>query len=227
MLDDADLDQAAAVAVRARYINVGQSCVNAKRLIIHAAVADRFVQLFCDHAARLKVGDPMQRDTNVGPMARGDLLATLHRQVEQPLSAGADLRAGGKPVEGPGYFYPPTVLDHVTPSMVAFRDETFGPVAAIVRVRDVEGAIMLANQTEFGLGAAIWTSDLKQARKLARQIDAGAVFINGMVASDPPLSLRRYQTIGLRPRTRRVRHSRIRKHQDNLDRRSRSLRSSI
>lgn len=185
VLADADLEEAATTAVKARYINVGQSCVNAKRFIVEDAIADRFVELFCEGVAKLKIGDPTERDTNIGPMARENLMTGLHDQVERTLKAGATLKTGGKPLDREGFYYPPTVLDNVTPDMVAFCEETFGPVAAIIRVKDAEEAIKLANQTEFGLGSAIWTTDIERARKLARDIDAGAVFINGMVASDP------------------------------------------
>jgi succinate-semialdehyde dehydrogenase/glutarate-semialdehyde dehydrogenase len=185
VLADADLEEAAAVAVKARYINVGQSCVNAKRFIVEESIADRFVELFCASVSKLKIGDPMERDTNIGPMARANLMSGLHEQVEKTVAAGATLKKGGKPIEGDGFYYPPTVLDNVRPDMVAFCEETFGPVAAIIRVKDADEAIRLANQTEFGLGSALWTKDMERARKLARRIDAGAVFINGMVASDP------------------------------------------
>lgn len=185
VLADADLEQAAVVAVKARYINVGQSCVNAKRFIVEEAVADRFVELFCAEVAKLKIGDPRERDTNIGPMARENLMTGLHSQVERTVAAGANLKIGGQPLDRTGYFYPPTVLDHVTPEMTAFCEETFGPVAAIIRAKDADHAIALANQTEFGLGSAIWTRNIENARKLARRIEAGAVFINGMVASDP------------------------------------------
>ncbi|UWU25855.1 NAD-dependent succinate-semialdehyde dehydrogenase (plasmid) [Rhizobium sp. CB3060] len=185
VLADADLEQAAAVAVQARYINVGQSCVNAKRFIVEEPVAERFVELFCEGVAKLKIGDPTERDTNIGPMARANLLAALHAQVEKTVAAGANVRAGGKPIEGDGFYYPPTVLDNVSPDMVAFCEETFGPVAAIIRAKDADEAIRLANQTEFGLGSALWSRDTERAKQLARKIEAGAVFINGMVASDP------------------------------------------
>jgi succinate-semialdehyde dehydrogenase/glutarate-semialdehyde dehydrogenase len=185
VLADADLEEAAKVAVKARYINVGQSCVNAKRFIVEEGIADRFVELFLEGVAKLKIGDPMERDTNIGPMARQNLMTGLHGQVERTLASGAVLKTGGKPIEGAGYYYPPTVLDNVKPDMVAFCEETFGPVAAIIRVKDADEAVRLANQTEFGLGSAIWSTDLERARNLARDIDAGAVFINGMVASDP------------------------------------------
>jgi succinate-semialdehyde dehydrogenase/glutarate-semialdehyde dehydrogenase len=185
VLADADLEQAVAVAVKARYINVGQSCVNAKRFIVEESIADRFVALFCDGAAKLKVGDPRSRDTNIGPLARENLLDALHAQVVRTVEAGATLQLGGQRLDRAGFFYPATVLDHVTPDMAAFREETFGPVAAIIRVRDAKEAVELANQTEFGLGSTIWTRDTEKARRLARDIEAGAVFINGMVASDP------------------------------------------
>ncbi|MBS7543303.1 NAD-dependent succinate-semialdehyde dehydrogenase [Ancylobacter oerskovii] len=187
VLADADIEAAAMAAVKARYVNVGQSCVNAKRFIVDNAVAERFVEAFCRHAAALKMGDPLQQGVSIGPMARANLRATLHDQVQRSLAAGAVLKMGGAIVEGPGFFYPATVLDHVTPDMAAFREETFGPVAAIVRVDGEEEAIALANDTEFGLGAALWTADVETATRLARRIDAGAVFVNGIVASDPRL----------------------------------------
>ena len=187
VLADADVEAAAAVAVKARFINVGQSCVNAKRFIVENAIADRFVAAFIDGVRRLKIGDPMQRDTQIGPMARENLRRDLHGQVERTLAAGAILKLGGQPVEGPGFTYQPTVIDHVDASMVAFREETFGPVAAIIRARSAQEAVSLANRTEFGLGAALWTGDIGRARQLARSIDAGAVFINGIVASDARL----------------------------------------
>ncbi|TKV70552.1 NAD-dependent succinate-semialdehyde dehydrogenase [Rhizobium sp. AU243] len=185
VLADADLEQAATIAVKARYVNVGQSCVNAKRFIVEESVADRFVELFCEAAKALKIGDPMERDTKIGPMARENLRAVLHRQVQATVAAGGTLKLGGEPVDRDGFFYPPTVIDNVRPDMMAFREETFGPVAAIIRVKDAADAVAMANDTEFGLGAAVWTRDTVRARQLARQIDAGAVFINGMVASDP------------------------------------------
>ncbi|MGO6980460.1 NAD-dependent succinate-semialdehyde dehydrogenase [Rhizobium leguminosarum] len=185
VLADADLEAAAETAVKARYVNVGQSCVNAKRFIVDETIADRFVELFVEKAAALKIGDPMERDTKIGPMARANLRDALHSQVERSIAQGAVLKLGGRPVEGEGFYYPPTVLDNVKPGMVAFCEETFGPVAAIIRVNGVEEAITVANDTEFGLGAAFWTSDVEAAKVLSRDIDAGAVFINGMTASDP------------------------------------------
>ncbi|MET3923923.1 NAD-dependent succinate-semialdehyde dehydrogenase [Devosia sp. 2618] len=187
VLADADLEAAAQVAVKARYINVGQSCVNAKRFIVVDSVADAFVEKFVANVRKLVVGDPTERDTDIGPMARANLRDDLHRQVEHSVRQGARLLVGGFPLDGDGFFYPPTVLDLVQPEHAVFCEETFGPVAAIVRVGSDDEAILLANQTEFGLGAALWTQDIGKARRLARRIDAGAVFVNGMVASDARL----------------------------------------
>jgi succinate-semialdehyde dehydrogenase/glutarate-semialdehyde dehydrogenase len=187
VLADADVQAAATVAVKSRFINNGQSCVNAKRFIVEESVADRFVAAFCAGVERLRVGDPLEPTTQIGPLARANLRDTLHEQVERTIAAGATLRLGGAPLAGDGFAYAPTVLDHVRPDMAAFCEETFGPAAAIIRVPDAEAAIRLANQSEFGLGAALWSRDVARARQLARRIDAGAVFINGMVASDPRL----------------------------------------
>ena len=187
VLADADIAAAAVTAVKARFTNAGQSCINAKRFIAEESVAEEFVAALVAGVGKLKVGNPMDRTTDVGAMARANLRLELHRQVELTVAAGATLRAGGHCLDGPGFFYAPTVLDHVTPQMTAFTEETFGPVAAIVRVKDVDEAIARANQTAFGLGAALWTRNVERARTLARRLDAGAVFINGLVASDPRL----------------------------------------
>lgn len=185
VLADADLEAAAETAVKARYINVGQSCVNAKRFIIEEAVADQFTELFVEKASALKIGDPMERDTKIGPMARENLRTALQDQVRRSVAEGAVLKLGGEPIEGDGFYYPPTVLDHVKPGMTAFREETFGPVAAIIRAKDADEAVAMANDSEYGLGAALWTGDIVRGRRLATRIEAGAVFINGMTASDP------------------------------------------
>ncbi|MBV7483880.1 aldehyde dehydrogenase family protein [Bordetella sp. BOR01] len=187
VLADADVALAAKAAVQARFSNTGQSCISSKRFIVQEAVADRFVADFAKHVAALRVGDPLDRQTQVGPLAREGLRADIDSQVRRSIAAGAKLVAGGKAVEGTGYFYEPTVLDHVTPDMAAAMEETFGPAAAIIRVADAEQAVAVANATEFGLGAALWTSDLARAAALARRIEAGAVFINGIVASDARL----------------------------------------
>jgi succinate-semialdehyde dehydrogenase/glutarate-semialdehyde dehydrogenase len=187
VLDDANVEAAASAAVKARYANTGQSCISAKRFIVEAGVADTFIDAFCAKAAALVVGDPFRRDVNMGAMARVSLRDELHGQVLRTLEQGATLRLGGDVPAGPGAFYPATVLDHVLPLMAAACEETFGPVAAMLRVPDAAAAVALANGTEYGLGAALWTRDLDRAARLARDIEAGAVFVNGMVASDPRL----------------------------------------
>jgi succinate-semialdehyde dehydrogenase / glutarate-semialdehyde dehydrogenase len=185
VLADADIDAAVSTAVRARNQNNGQSCIAAKRFIVEAQVADQFAEKFAATVRSLHVGDPMQRETNVGPLARGDLRETLATQVERSVASGAHALTGGTPLNGKGYFYAPTVLDGVSENMPAFREETFGPVAAVIRARDADDAVRLANDTEYGLGAALWSRDIERAKDLARRIEAGSVFINAMVASDP------------------------------------------
>jgi succinate-semialdehyde dehydrogenase / glutarate-semialdehyde dehydrogenase len=185
VLADADLDRAARTAVTARFTNAGQSCVNAKRFIVEACVADAFAERFLAGIAELKLGDPRDASTTLGPLARGNLRAAIDEQVQRSIRSGASLRAGGILPDSAGFYYPATLLDHVLPGMAAFDEETFGPAAAIVRARDADEAIALANRTSFGLGASIWTVDTDRGRALARQIDAGAVFVNAMVASDP------------------------------------------
>ncbi|CAM5207467.1 Succinate-semialdehyde dehydrogenase/glutarate-semialdehyde dehydrogenase OS=Castellaniella defragrans OX=75697 GN=HNR28_001799 PE=3 SV=1 [Castellaniella defragrans] len=187
VLADADVRAAAATAVRGRFQNTGQSCIAAKRFIVEDRIADAFADEVGKLTAQLVVGDPELAETTLGPMAQTRLRDDLDAQVRATVSEGAKLRLGGKPVAGPGAFFQPTVLDHVQPGMTMARFETFGPAAAILRVKDAEQAIEVANETEFGLGAALWTSDLDRARSLSRAIDAGAVFVNGMVASDPRL----------------------------------------
>ena len=187
VLADADLDAAADVAARARNQNSGQSCIAAKRFIVEGPVADAFVDKFAAAVRALRVGDPTERNTNVGPVARGDLRETLAKQVEETANMGARTVTGGKPVGTRGYFYEPTVLDGVTDRMPAFREETFGPAAAVIRAKDADDAVRLANDSEYGLGGALWTRDLERAKELARRIETGAVFVNGMTASDPRL----------------------------------------
>jgi len=185
VLADADVEAAAAMAIVARFTNAGQSCVNAKRFIVEEAVADHFVAAMVAKAEALRVGDPADPATTLGPLARANLRAAIHDQVERSVAGGARLLTGGRPVAGDGFFYPPTLLDHVAPGMAAFDEETFGPAAAIVRAADADSAIGLANRTVFGLGASIWTADLDRGTALARQVEAGAVFVNAVVASDP------------------------------------------
>lgn len=187
VLADADIRAAAKVAVKARFTNNGQSCVNAKRFIVDENIADEFVTEFVARTRELVVGDPTDPATTIGPLARENLRAELHDQVIRTVENGGKIILGGNIVDGPGYFYEPTVIDHVRPGQAAFDEETFGPVAAIIRVSSTDEAIAMANLTQFGLGAALWTQDTVKATTLLRHIDAGAVFINGMVASDPRL----------------------------------------
>lgn len=187
VLDDADVEEAAAAAVRARFTNSGQSCVCAKRFIVAAPVADAFTAAFVAGVEALRIGDPREGDTQVGPLARDDLRAAIQRQVEESVAAGARLLTGGKPLPGDGYFYQPTVLADTGPGMPAFDEETFGPLAAITVARDHEDAVRLANATAYGLGLSIWTADPDRGVALARRITSGAAFVNAIVASDPRL----------------------------------------
>ncbi len=187
VLEDADLDAAAQTAARARYQNTGQSCIAAKRFIVVEAVAQPFESKFVEAAAKLRVGDPLDHQTQIGPMARRDLRDTLQRQVRDSIAMGAHVLLGGNPRDGQGYYYEPTIITDVTPEMPIFCEETFGPVAAVIHARNSEHAIELANDSEFGLGGNLWTNNIELARKLARHIESGSVFINGMTASDPRL----------------------------------------
>ena len=187
VLKDADIAAAATVATRARNQNNGQSCIAAKRFIVEHGVLDEFQERFTKEVAALRIGDPLDPQTQIGPLARGDLRDALERQVTGSVRAGATVLTGGERWGERGYFYRPTVLAGVTPGMPVFDEETFGPVAAIVSASDADEAVVLANSTEYGLGANLWTSDDAAGEKLARRIESGQVFINGMVASDPRL----------------------------------------
>jgi len=187
VLADADLAAAVEIGVRARFQNAGQSCIAAKRFIVEAPVFNEFQDRFVAAVRALRVGDPMQPATQIGPLARDDLRAGVEQQVEDSVSRGARVCTGGARRGGRGYFFEPTVLTEVTPLMPAACEEVFGPVAALIRARDGDEAIAGANQSPYGLGANLWTTDLGRARRLARDIEAGQVFINGMVTSDPRL----------------------------------------
>ena len=187
VLPDADLAVAAAAAARARNQNTGQSCIAAKRFIAVGGIAEEFEERFAREVSALRVGDPRDASTQVGPLARPDLREALDRQVSASVVMGARVLAGGRPRAGRGYFYEPTVLAHVTDEMPAWREETFGPVAAIRRVADVAEATRVANDSAYGLGASVWTADAAAGERLAREIASGAVFVNGIVASDPRL----------------------------------------
>ena len=187
VLEDADVEGAVGFAARSRFQNTGQSCIAAKRFLVVDSVADRFEQLFKEAAEAVVLGDPTDRATTMGPLARADLRDALERQCAASIEQGATLVTGGQRLDRKGYFYTPALLSGVTPAMPAFRQETFGPLAAIVRVRDVDEAIALANDSPYGLGGNIWTRDVGRAKGLARRIESGTVSINGMVASHPLL----------------------------------------
>ena len=187
VLADADLERAAELCAHARLLNSGQSCVCAKRFIVVRAALPAFEKAFAARMAARRIGDPADPATDVGPLAREDLRRELHDQVLRSVVAGARLLLGGAPLPGPGWFYAPTVLTDVRPGMPAFDEELFGPVAAIVPARDTADAIRLANASPYGLGAALFTRNRRQAQTLARRIEAGAVFINDFVRSSPEL----------------------------------------
>jgi succinate-semialdehyde dehydrogenase/glutarate-semialdehyde dehydrogenase len=184
VMPSADLDAAVATAVTARTINNGQSCIAAKRFIVAEPIADRFTDAFVERMRGLVVGDPMNERTNIGPLATDKIRQDLHDQVARSIASGATVRLGGRVREGAGFFYEPTVLTDLSPDSPALREETFGPVAAIVRARDVDHAIEIANDSPLGLGAAAWTRDGRESERLTRGLAAGTVVINGMVASD-------------------------------------------
>jgi acyl-CoA reductase-like NAD-dependent aldehyde dehydrogenase len=187
VLEDADLSAAVEMGVRARYQNTGQSCIAAKRFIVAEDIFKRFEERFVDAVRALRVGDPMERATQIGPLARDDLRDTLEQQVRTSVEQGARVLTGGARRSGRGYFFEPTVLTAVRSDMPASCEEVFGPVAALISVPDAAHAIAAANDSPYGLGANLWTSDIARARRMARDIEAGQVFINGMVASDPRL----------------------------------------
>ncbi len=187
VLHDADLELAVNMAVASRFLNAGQSCIAAKRFILVPQIADEFLRLFKAKVEALKLGDPMDEATQIGPMARADLRDTLHKQITDSIAHGAVVVTGCRSVAGAGFFYQPSILDHVTPDCCAYHEELFGPVALILRAEDEADALRLANDTRFGLGASVWSNDSERAEQLAAHIQAGCTFINGMVKSDPRL----------------------------------------
>ncbi len=187
VLDDANIEMAVENAVKSRYLNAGQSCIAAKRFIVTPGVADAFVALFKTAVEKLSTGDPLSEDTTLAPMARADLRDELHEQVSDSIAAGAIAALGCMPIEGVGAYYEASILDHVTPSCRAYTEELFGPVAIVIRAKDTEDAITIANKSEFGLGGSVWTQNTELGEQIARRIDSGAVFVNGMVKSDPRL----------------------------------------
>jgi succinate-semialdehyde dehydrogenase/glutarate-semialdehyde dehydrogenase len=187
VMPSANLAQAVATAVKSRMINGGQSCIAAKRFIVADEVADAFTDGFVAAMARLKVGDPLDPATDVGPMARGDLVDTLSAQVRDAVARGARVLTGGAAIQGPGHFFAPTVLAGIPKDSRIYREEVFGPVAAVFRVKDAAEAIALANDTPYGLGASVWTTNPEERDRFVESLEAGQVYVNAMVASDPRL----------------------------------------
>jgi succinate-semialdehyde dehydrogenase / glutarate-semialdehyde dehydrogenase len=183
VMPSADVEKAAQTAVTARVQNNGQSCIAAKRFIVHVDVADAFEELFVARMNALRVGDPLDENTDIGPLANEQGVLDVETYMADAVAQGARVLCGGKRVDGPGYFYPPTVITDVTPAMRMYHEEIFGPVAQLFRVRDADEALALANATVFGLGSNVWTRDADEQERFVRALDAGAVFVNGMTTS--------------------------------------------
>ncbi|KPK56719.1 MAG: succinate-semialdehyde dehydrogenase [Thiotrichales bacterium SG8_50] len=187
VLEDADLDLAVQNAVASRFLNCGQSCIAAKRFIVVDAIAEDFVARFKAGTEALQVGDPLDDSSTLAPMARTDLRDELHQQVLDTIAAGAVVATGCEPVAGPGAYYKPSILDGVGPGMRAYEEELFGPVAIVIHARDEDDALRIANESPFGLGGSVWTRDSARGERVARAMQSGATFVNGMVKSDPRL----------------------------------------
>jgi succinate-semialdehyde dehydrogenase len=183
--EDADIPKAVAAGIKGRFQNAGQVCLAAKRFILVEKIADEFERLFVERAMSLRADDPLDPASDMGPLARFDLRDSLHEQVQGSIAKGARVLCGGGPLDGAGAFYMPTVLSGVIQGMPAFDEETFGPVAAITRVPNLEAAVEAANASQFGLSSNIWTSDVDRARKIARDLYTGGVFVNGISATNP------------------------------------------
>ncbi|MBM4171282.1 MAG: NAD-dependent succinate-semialdehyde dehydrogenase [Ignavibacteria bacterium] len=187
VLNDAEIKEAVSSAVKARLINNGQSCIAAKRFIVEEGVYDKFKGKFIEEMESVKVGDPMDESTALGPIAREDLLYELDSQVKASIEKGARILTGGKILPGRGYYYAPTILDNLSKGMPAYDDEIFGPVASLIKCKDAIDAVRIANDSNFGLGASLWTQNIESAKNIASKIETGSVFVNGMVKSDPRL----------------------------------------
>jgi succinate-semialdehyde dehydrogenase / glutarate-semialdehyde dehydrogenase len=187
VMPSAKLDEAVATGVKARVINNGQSCIAAKRFIVAESIADEFQRKFVAKMESLKVGDPFDESTELGPLATPQGVEDLERDVQKTVALGARVLTGGKKLDRPGNFYAPTVLTDIPKNSPAYREELFGPVASIFRAKNLEDAIRIANDSRFGLGASAWTNDDKEREQLVNELEAGMVFINRMVASDPRL----------------------------------------
>jgi succinate-semialdehyde dehydrogenase/glutarate-semialdehyde dehydrogenase len=207
IMPSADFDKTVAEAVQARTQNGGQSCIAAKRFIIHAAIYDRFAEAFVQAFRALRVGDPLVTETEIGPLAQARGLETLERQVRDAVQAGAKILTGGHRLDRPGFFHEPTILAGLPTDAPVYREEFFGPVALLFRARDLDEALALANDTPFGLGASIWTTDAHEQQRAIAELEVGQVFVNTMVASSPELPFggvklsgygRELGTVGLR-----------------------------
>ena len=185
VMPSADLEEAVNTAVTARTLNNGQSCINAKRIIVHGEIADEFERRYVEAMQALRVGDPMDEEMDMGPLAMPQILEDVDEQVKKSVEAGAKILTGGKPMDAEGNFYPPTVITDIPEDSPAYKEEIFGPVASLFRARDIDEAIRIANDTSFGLGASAWTNDPEEQEIFINEIEAGQVFINSMVASDP------------------------------------------
>lgn len=184
-MPSADLEKAVGAAVTSRTLNNGQSCINAKRIILHEEIADDFIRRYVESMEALKVGDPMDENTDMGPLATPQILEDVDAQVKKSVEAGARVLTGGEPADGPGNFYPPTVITDIPEGAPAHREEIFGPVASVFHARDVDDAIRIANDTAFGLGSSAWTNDPGERDRFVDEIEAGMVYINRMTESTP------------------------------------------
>jgi succinate-semialdehyde dehydrogenase/glutarate-semialdehyde dehydrogenase len=187
VLEDADIDSAVKTAVTARLINNGQSCIAAKRFIVVEKIYNEFEKKFVEAMSKVKIGDPMNKETELGPIAREDLREELYTQVKQSIEKGAVVLCGGRKLGGDGFYFEPTILANLKKGMPAYDDEIFGPVASLIKAKNENEAIQIANDSAFGLGASLWTSKIDKAKELAQRIETGSVFINGLVKSDPRL----------------------------------------
>ncbi|MGB5918010.1 NAD-dependent succinate-semialdehyde dehydrogenase [Arcobacter sp.] len=187
LADTKDLEHAADVIVLSRYINAGQSCIAAKRIIVEEPVYEKFISLLKERFEKLTLGDPKDESTKIGPIARRELVEEMHQQVDKSVSAGARLVLGGNRIEGKGFFFPVTLLADVEPGMVVSCQETFGPIAAVIKAKDADHALKIANDTDYGLGGSVWTGDIEKGKLIASKIVTGQVSINGIVKSDPRL----------------------------------------